>query len=147
MTAPPSRPRVRSFRQEREFGLLVGGIFAALGLWWTYRDKFAGVRPWFLGVGLSLVALGALWPRSLTWPYRGWMGLAEQLAKVVTAVILGVVFFLVVTPIGVFKRLTGWDPLERRLTSNQPVTAGAGTSYWRPYAGRQHDPKHFDRMF
>ena len=123
----------------------MGGIFAALGLWWTYRDKFAGVRPWFLGVGLALVALGALWPRSLALPYRGWMGLAEQLAKVVTTVILGLVFFLVVTPIGVFKRLTGWDPLERRLTSNTPATADA--SFWRPYAGRQHDPKHFDRMF
>ena len=55
--------------------------------------------------------------------------------------VLPLVFFLVVTPIGVFKRLRGWDPLERRSGRT------AGASYWRPYTGRQLDPRHFDRMY
>ena len=142
MHAAPPRVRARSVRAEREFGLVVGGVFAALGAWWSFRDKFAAVRPWFLVAGGLLVLLGALWPRALAVPYRAWMALAEQLAKVATTLILGLVFFLVVTPIGVFKRLRGWDPLERRAE-----VARAGASYWRPYSGRQHDPKHFDRMY
>lgn len=141
MTAASPRPRARTFRAEREFGLLVGAIVAALGAWWTYREKFATVRPGFLAVGGLLLVLGALWPRALALPYKAWMGLAEQISKVVTALILGIVFFLVVTPIGVVKRLQGWDPLERRRA------AAAGATFWRPYAGRQHDPKHFDRMY
>src|SRR6187401_3505680 len=104
MTAAPLSPRIRSFRAERVFGLLVGAILAALGAWWIYREKFAAVRPWFLGVGVLLLVLGLVAPRLLSLPYKGWMGLAEMLAKVVTTLILAIVFFLVVTPIGVFKR-------------------------------------------
>lgn len=139
MPDSPSRPRARSFRAQREFGLLVGAILAAFGVWWTYREKFAAVRPWFLGVGGLLILLGAAWPRSLVVPYRGWMGLAEVLSKIVTTLVLGVVFFFIVTPIGLFKRMTGWDPLERR--------APRRASYWKPYDARQHDPKHFEKMF
>jgi len=139
MTSPPKRPRVVPFRAEREFGLLVGAILALLGGWWTYREKFAGVRLGFAAAGLLLLLLGAAWPRALALPYKLWMGLAEQIARVVTTLILGVVFFLVVTPIGLLKRLRGWDPLERR--------ALAGGSFWRPYEARQLDPKHFDRMY
>lgn len=153
MTVAPLRPRAVRFRAEREFGLLVGAILAALGVWWSYREKFASVRPGFLAVGGLLLILGALWPRALVLPFKAWMGLAEQISKVVTALILGIVFFLVVTPIGVFKRLRGWDPLERRLGGAQaagttaPGTTAPGTTYWRPYSGRQQDPKHFDRMY
>jgi len=129
----------RSFRAQREFGLLVGGIALGFGLWWIHRGKFAPVRPWFVAVGAVLVALGALWPRALDLPYRGWMGLAEGLSKVVTALVLFLVFYLVVTPIGVIKRLMGWDPLGRR--------APDVDSYWVPYSGRQHDPRHFEKMY
>jgi len=142
MNVAPSLHPVRPLRVEREFGLLVGAILAALGAWWTYRDKFAGVRPWFLAAGLLLLALGALAPRLLRLPYRGWMRLAELLARVATTVILALVYFLVVTPIGLWKRLRGWDPLERRLAPQ-----ANGGSYWRPYGGRRADPKHFDRMY
>jgi hypothetical protein len=143
MPVTPPRARVRPFRAEREFGLLVGAVLVAIAAWWLYRDKFPEVRAWFFGAGGVLVALGALVPRALVVPFRVWMALAELLARVMTTLILGVVFFLVVTPIGVVKRLSGWDPLERRLAA----AGGAGTSFWRPYSGRQHDPKHFDRMF
>lgn len=138
-SSSPSRPRAHPFRAEREFGFVVGGIVAALGAWWFWRERFPDLRPWFVGVGLALVVLGAIWPRALVWPNRGWMKLAELLARIVTPIILGVVFFLIVTPIGVVKRMTGWDPLGRR--------AGRRDSYWVPYSPRQHDPKHFDKMF
>jgi len=131
--------RPRTYRAEREFGLLVGGILAALGLWWFYRGRFDQTRIWFVAVGSVLVLLGAAWPRALALPYRAWMGLAEVLSKIVTTVILSAVFFLLVTPIGFLKRLTGWDPLGRR--------AKPRDSYWEPYSTRQSDPKHFDRMY
>ena len=139
MTASLTPPRARSFRAQRDFGLLVGGILAALGGWWVYREKFPALRPGFVAVGALLVLLGAVWPRALVYPYRAWMGIAEGLSKIVTAIVLALVFFLIVTPIGVFKRLRGWDPLERR--------APRRDSYWRPYDARRRDPKHFEKMF
>lgn len=119
--------------------MLVGGLFAALGGWWLWRGKFALAAAILLGGGLLLVTLGALSPRALTLPYRLWMGLAERLSRVVTFVVLAVVYYLVVTPIGLVKRAAGWDPLERR--------AAAAASYWRPYGARQRDPRHYDKMF
>jgi hypothetical protein len=56
-----------------------------------------------------------------------------------TRIILAVVYFLVLTPIGVIKRLSGWDPLHRR--------ESARASYWRPYSGRQRNPKHYEKMY
>lgn len=129
----------RSFRAEKEFGLVVGGVFALLGGWWLYRGKFGVVPQVLLTLGALLVLLGLIWPRALVWPNRAWMLLAEALSWITTRIILGIVFFLVVTPIGVVKRLMGWDPLSRR--------APRGESYWRPYSERQRNPRHYEKMF
>ncbi len=129
----------KTLRTEREFGLLVGGIFVLLGGWWFYRGKFITAASLTLPLGTLLILLGLLWPRGLVLPNRVWMLLAEGLSFIATRIILGVVFFLVITPIGVVKRLTGWDPLNRR--------SGRSGSYWRSYSERQRDPRHFEKMF
>ena len=129
----------KSFRAEREFGLIVGGVFVLLGGWWLYRGKFITVAYVTLPLGTLLILLGWLWPRALVLPNRAWMLLAEGLSFVTTRIILGLVFFLVITPIGVVKRLSGWDPLSRR--------GARSASYWKPYPDRQRDPRHYEKMF
>ena len=129
----------RPFRIEREFGLVVGGVFVLLGGWWIYRGKFTSLAHVILPVGGLLILLGLVLPRALIYPNKVWMKLAEVLSFVMTRIILGIVFFLVVTPIGVVKRLFGWDPLNRR--------GGRSTTYWKPYSDRQRDPRHYEKMF
>lgn len=129
----------RSFRREREFGLVVGGVLVLLSAWWIYRGKFVSASHITLPLGALLVVLGLVVPRVLVWPNSGWMLLAEGLSFVTTKIILGIVFFLVLTPIGVIKRLSGWDPLERR--------GGRKESYWKPYPERQRDPRHYEKMY
>jgi hypothetical protein len=92
-----------------------------------------------LPLGALLVILGLLWPRVLVLPNRAWMLLAEGLSFVSTRIILALVFFLVVTPIGVIKRMMGWDPLSRRGARSE--------SYWKPYSERQRDPRHYEKMY
>ena len=129
----------RSFRTEREFGLVVGGVFLLLGAWWIYRGKFTSFAYVVLPLGCVLILLGLILPRALIYPNKAWMKLAEVLSFVMTRIILGIVFFLVVTPIGVLKRLSGWDPLNRR--------SARSASYWKPYPQRQRDPRHYEKMF
>jgi ABC-type xylose transport system permease subunit len=129
----------KSFRAEREFGLIVGGIFVLLSSWWIYRAKFPSARQVTLPLGALLVVLGILIPRALVYPNKAWMSLAEALSFVSTRIILAIVYFLVLTPIGAVKRLFGWDPLHRREAARQ--------SYWRPYSERQRDPKHYEKMY
>jgi hypothetical protein len=129
----------RSFRVEREFGLIVGGIFLLLSGWWIYRGKFHSVSQVTLPLGAVLVLLGLAFPRALVYPNKAWMALAEVLSFVSTRVILALVYFLIVTPIGFVKRLFGWDPLNRRAPRSE--------SYWRPYSDRQKNPRHYEKMF
>ena len=129
----------RPFRAEREFGLIVGGIFTLLSAWWLYRGKFVGVARLTLPIGIALVLLGLTFPRSLVFPNKAWMALAEGIGFVSTRIILAFVYFLVLTPIGLIKRAMGWDPLHRR--------AVRGESYWRPYSTRQRNPRHYEKMF
>jgi hypothetical protein len=62
-------------------------------------------------------------PRSLA--YKRWTRFFEAIGAVWTAVLLGIVYFLTVGPIGIGMRLFGHDPLDRKL-SREP-------SYWRPH--------------
>ena len=118
-----------TFRAEREFGLIVGGVFSLLGWWWIY----------FLVLGVPLILAALLIPRALMVPRKVWMKLAEAMAYVSSRIILALVFFLVLTPIGVIKRAMGWDPLFRRERSRE--------SFWHPYPARQQNPRHYEKMF
>src|SRR5712691_10843861 len=99
----------------RSFGLLVGGIFALLGVWpavWRGQP----LRLWSLILGGMLLVLALAWPRSLTRVYRVWMTVGEVLGWINTRIILGVIFYLLFTPLGLFMRFRGKDPMRRTLT-------------------------------
>jgi hypothetical protein len=130
---------MRPFRAEREFGLIVGGILLLMSAWWFYRGKFISFANITLPIGFLLVLSGAFFPRVLVYPNRAWMALAGALGFITTPIVLALVYFLLVTPIGVVKRLFGWDPLSRRAAPRE--------SYWRPYSERQRDPRHFEKMY
>lgn len=129
----------KSWRAEREFGVIVGGVLVLLSVWWQYRGKFPGVSDITLAIGCVLLLFAGLFPRALYWPNKAWMGLAEVLSFVSTRIILGFVFFVIITPIGLIKRMSGWDPLHRR--------AARCDTYWKPYSARQRDPRHYEKMF
>jgi hypothetical protein len=131
---------MKGHRLERQFGFVVGGVFLALGLWTLWRGSWPlPVSRTVAAGGLLLVLLAATMPAWLVYPRKAWMALAELLGFVSTRVILGAVFFLVVLPLGLVMRWTGWDPLVSR---RQP-----GQSYWVGYPARQANPKHFEQMF
>ena len=111
--APASR------RALRQFGFLVGGGFAVLGLlpWVLRRGE---PRPILLGLAAVLGLAALAWPEGLRWPHRGWMAVGHVLGWINTRILLGAVFFLVVTPIGWVARLFGRDPMRRRFDRDAP---------------------------
>jgi Saxitoxin biosynthesis operon protein SxtJ len=100
-------------RQLRHFGYLVGGIFGLIGLWplvWRQQEP----RLWALALLVALVIPALVAPRILAPVYRAWMKLGEMLAWINTRILLGLVFYGVVTPIGLVMRLVGRDPMRRQ---------------------------------
>jgi len=105
---------MRDTKPLRSFGLMVGSTFALIGVWpAVWRGQH--LRLWSLVLGGVLIALALVWPRSLTQVYRLWMTVGEVLGWINTRIILGVLFYLVFTPLGWCMRLRGKDPMQRML--------------------------------
>lgn len=123
-------------RELRKFGLLVGGITVAIGLWPLSRG--GELRAWAVAIGSTLAVLGTATPVLLAWPYRAWMRIGALLGWFNTRVLLGLVFFVILTPIALLMRIMGRDPLDRAFKTGSP-------SYRIAKEPREAD--HFERMF
>jgi hypothetical protein len=99
----------------RKFGLTVGIAFLALaGLlyFWRHKETAGAVGA---GLGALLVVAALAVPGRLGPARRAWMELARIISKVTTPVFMGVVFFVVITPIGWLMRLVGRRALVHRV--------------------------------
>ena len=98
-------------RTLRQFGLMVGGIFLFIGLWpFVWRQE--AVRIWAVVPGSLLAIAGLMMPGLLKHVYQGWMWVGHVMGWVNTRIILGVLFYGVVTPMGLVMKLTGRDPMR-----------------------------------
>ncbi|HEV7991856.1 MAG TPA: SxtJ family membrane protein [Gemmatimonadaceae bacterium] len=96
----------------RKFGFTVGFAFIAIGLLLLWRGKQTKAAV-VLGIGGLLVVAGLVVPTSLGPVERAWMGLAHLISKVTTPIFMGVVYFVVITPMGLIRRLAGKSPIAR----------------------------------
>jgi len=99
----------------REFGLVTGGMVAALfGLLLPWLFGFSFPKwPWLVFAVLSIWSIAA--PDSLKPVHYWWMRFALRLSKITTPIILGVVFYTMFVSFGLVMRIAGRDPMRRSL--------------------------------
>jgi hypothetical protein len=99
----------------REFGLVTGGIVAVLfGLFFPWLlERPIPWWPWIIFGVLAVMGLAV--PMALNPVYRTWMKFGLLMSKIMTPLIMGIVFFLTVTPMALLIRLLGKDYMARRL--------------------------------
>lgn len=121
----------------RGFALPVGGAFLALaGLaWWRGQGTVAVVLAAVAGL---LLLAGLLVPGRLGPVHRAWMGFALLLSKVTTPIFLGIVFFFVITPLGLAMRIFGRNPVVRKESDG---------SFWVTRPGGPDRHSDFRRQF
>jgi len=96
----------------RRFGVTVGLVFLAIAGVSLWRGR--EIAPAATGaLGVALVVTGLLVPTRLGPVYRTWMGLGNVLSRVTTPVMLGLMYFGVLTPIGLLRRFFGANSLRR----------------------------------
>ncbi len=111
-----------SRRELRQFAGLWLGVFGLIGGWKLYGSGGVAGWPW-VGAAVALGAPGLVWPALLRPVYVAWMALAFPIGWTVSHLLLAVIYFGVVTPIGLILRATGTDPMQRRF---EPDAA----TYW-----------------
>jgi hypothetical protein len=122
----------------RKFGLTVGGAFLVLGSisWWRGHEIPPRVL-WTLGT--LLIVPGALFPGVLGPVQRAWMKFALALGHFNTRIILTVLYYLVMTPVGFILRLFR-DPLDRSLKDRS-------SSQWIKRESRPVEIGRYERQF
>jgi hypothetical protein len=99
----------------RQFGLTTGAIVGVLfGLFFPWVLERPVPRwPWVIFGVLALMALAV--PDALRPVYTGWMRFGLFMSRITTPLIMGIVFYLVITPMGLVMRIMGKDYMARRL--------------------------------
>jgi len=106
---------------DRSFGLVFAGFFVILAAYnWWHQGRW---WPAQIVIATAFLAVALLRPNILAPLNRMWTKLGLLMAMVVSPIVLGLLFFVVVIPVGLLMRLSGKDPLRLRDGS------GAG-SYW-----------------
>ncbi|MFQ5650826.1 MAG: SxtJ family membrane protein [bacterium] len=122
----------------RQFGLTAGlllGIVSAI-LFYKGRSIYVG----FAVTAAVLATSGLLAPGTLGPIYRAWMAVTWAMTWLNTRLILGAVFYLVLTPIALMSRLFGHDPLSKKIQRKSG-------SYWQPRAPTEIDAQRMEKLY
>ena len=104
----------------KSFGILFFIIFLLVALWPLINSQF--IRLWALGIASIFLVLGITNSKILTPVKKSWIKLCEILGKIIAPIVMGLIYFLIITPIGLLMRLVGKDVLNLKFNKND--------SYW-----------------
>ena len=122
----------------RKFGITIGVFLMVVAgfLFWKGRESYTIL----LISGLLLSVLGLVMPIILKPVYWVWMVFAVILGWIMTRVILSLLFYIVITPIGMFSRLFGSKFLDLKWDKSKD-------SYWNVRTSTQRNNEEYEKQF
>ena len=111
---------MKKIGSNRSFGIIFSIFLLIVGLWPLMSSN--SPRLWALIVALIFLILGLLNSKFLTPLNKLWIKFGEFLGKIISPIVMCIVYFFVVTPIGIFMRLNKKDLLKLKFSEN--------SSYW-----------------
>ncbi len=104
----------------KSFGILFFIVFLLIAIW-PIIDS-GSIRLWFMVISLIFLILGIINSKILTPLKKGWIKLGEILGKIIAPIVMGFVYFIIITPIGILMKVLGKDLLNVKYNKNK--------SYW-----------------
>ena len=123
---------------DRSFGMLFAVVFLIVGLYPLHLGQ--PLRTWALVVAGLLFVTAILYPRLLAPANRWWLRMGEGLNRVVSPLVLGIMYLVLIVPVGLAMRLAGRDVL---CLKRRPEA----TSYWRLREEGDHRSSRFRNQF
>jgi hypothetical protein len=120
-----------------KFGFILAGILGVLGLIAFLRGHDQYRIEWPMAVLVLLINFFAF--PVLVSMYRFWMLIAEGISWILLRLILGVFYYLILSPVGITMRLFGRDVLEETIDRNT-------SSYWKKRS-RKPSREQYERLF
>ena len=112
--------RIENKSTNRSFGIVFFIVFLIVSLWPLLNND--QIRYWALFVSILFLFLGIINSKLLTPLNQTWFKFGLFLGKIISPFVMGIIFFLVVTPIGLLMRIIKKDLLNLRFNKNK--------SYW-----------------
>ncbi len=130
---------IKSGKKElREFGVTIGAVLIALGGIAIWRGKGAAI--YFVSFGTVFVVLGLYFPAVLKPLQKVWMSAAAVIGFFMSRFILGIIFYLVITPISMIMKMTGKDILDERIDQTK-------ISYWSQRSQTDKTKESYENQF
>lgn len=104
---------------DRRFGILIGLALVATGVRGYFHSWSASPVVVVLALGAIFLLLAWLAPRRLTPLTAAWMRFGEILGRIVSPIVLGIIFFGMITPVAAATRMFGRDELRLRRTKEK----------------------------
>jgi len=99
---------------DRSFGLVMAAFFALVAVLPALRGPISSIRWWAAALAAAFLALALLWSEGLRPLNRLWLKLGLLLSKIISPIVLALLFCAIVTPVGLLMRALGKDPLRLR---------------------------------
>jgi len=122
----------------RKFGITIGIVFGIIAAYLFYTGSH---YLYFIGgLALLLILFGVMAPAALRTVYIYWMALAILLGFIMTRVILTLLYYLVMTPTGLYLRATKKDLLKLK-------TTGSEATYWEKRTVTEKSQADYEKQF
>lgn len=133
------RREVEQIRQLTNFGLALGWLFTLLGgfCWLCLISRLDWLWCGMFVAGVILLVFGAVLPQALDRPHRIWMGLAHLQGKVVMTVLLTIVYFTLIWPLGLWERKRRGTVHPFHTWDNAPPVVNSG---WEALSPTESSP-------
>ena len=125
---------MKSKTNNRGFGLLFFFVFVLIGLWPLKNGQ--NLNVYFLIISIPFLILGILNSKFLTPFNKLWMKFGELLGRIIAPIVMGLVYFFILTPISFIVRIVGKDLLQIKFSKDK--------SYW---IKRKKDLGSMDKQF
>ena len=110
----------KSIKPNKSFGILFFVVFFLYGIWPILSSN--EIRIWSLSMGIIFLILGLLNSKLLTPFHNLWLKLGTLLGRIVSPIVMFLVYFVFITPLAVIIRLFGKDLLRKKFNKSP--------SYW-----------------
>jgi hypothetical protein len=128
-----------SMPSTRSFGLLFTLVFAALASYAFFMDWRRAIYVAAASLSAITIVVTLFAPNLLSPFNRAWFLLGEMLGKIVSPVVLGIIFFGLLTPVGFITRLFGRDELR--------LKKAEASSHWVERKPAGPSPESFNNQF